>query len=635
MDARRAFADYMTKHGWVVVNCTTEADLAIVQACLPTDIVLSRDSDMIYYASIRTIWRPISKGRVLVYDVREVMATLGLNQAQFTVLGMVSRNDYNRNIPSLGSATNYTIVKELKEQDPIALLGSYLRHGRVVLKNTNQETFAASRSVFLELSQTILQPDPVPCQGSLTYDGLHEKFQALSQRYLLRQEGLKDARQAEKSASTDVVDGLPGSHSNSIRYTTTPLLIALKRMKHRSSARKGIKLYLGKQPKASARTAKKKELKPITSTTGKTDLFWAMVREHPKVSLDLGTVQANVQRSPVESDLEPHIMKCLQDITQNAARIKRSGQKLIGLFIEAAFVSPEPSDRVDSEEQEEENDQDEEDPEYTKSEHVQFFSVLLNYLYNEHPINTKTAVGKRVQQFIDRAVELQVWQASGNRSRSERMPYPASSLLRSVASELCTEVKRMYRHGSIELEKKLELMALLWQNEAINQKIQTLALKDFEVKSIRLAQPDVLYWLQEKPPGFLLSALLSGRGYTAIQLRPANGTSYVLLMERLPLYILPTEMGDLQCQFQGLVKILQVRAAMRTTIELHKELQIAKTHDENEEVDDSQSYTDVSWMYKEPPAEFNSSVVVASSPIAPSITPCGSGVDDDHDSDHA
>ena len=116
MDARRAFADYMTKHGWVVVNCTTEADLAIVQACLPTDIVLSRDSDMLYYASIRTIWQPISKGRVLVYDVREVMATLGLNQAQFTVLGMVSRNDYNRNIPSLGSATNYTIVKELKEQ---------------------------------------------------------------------------------------------------------------------------------------------------------------------------------------------------------------------------------------------------------------------------------------------------------------------------------------------------------------------------------------------------------------------------------------------------------------------------------------------------------------------------------------
>ncbi|KAF9944339.1 hypothetical protein BGZ70_004774, partial [Mortierella alpina] len=181
-----------------VISCTTEADVAIAQACKPTDIVLSRDSDMLYYASIRTIWRPISKGRVLVYDVQEVMATLGLNQAQFTVLGMVSRNDYNRNIPSLGSATNYTIVKELKEQDPCALLGGYLRHGRVVLKNTNQENFAASRRVFLELSQTILQSDPVPSERSLTYDGLQEKFQALSQSYLLRQERLKEARQAEK-----------------------------------------------------------------------------------------------------------------------------------------------------------------------------------------------------------------------------------------------------------------------------------------------------------------------------------------------------------------------------------------------------------------------------------------------------
>ena len=108
MDARRAFADYMIEHGWVVVNCTTEADLAIAQACLPTDIVLSRDSDMLYYASIRTIWRPISKGRVLVYDIKEDMATLGLNQAQFTVLGMVSRNDYSRNIDdNISAIENY------------------------------------------------------------------------------------------------------------------------------------------------------------------------------------------------------------------------------------------------------------------------------------------------------------------------------------------------------------------------------------------------------------------------------------------------------------------------------------------------------------------------------------------------
>lgn len=113
-DARRAFADYMLEHGWVVVYCPTEADLAIAKACQPTDIVLSRDSDMLYYASIRTIWRPISKGKILVYDVNEVLATLRLNRVQLTVLGLVSRNDYNRNIPSLGSATNYTIVKELE-----------------------------------------------------------------------------------------------------------------------------------------------------------------------------------------------------------------------------------------------------------------------------------------------------------------------------------------------------------------------------------------------------------------------------------------------------------------------------------------------------------------------------------------
>ncbi|KAG0208981.1 hypothetical protein BGX31_002229 [Mortierella sp. GBA43] len=71
-------------------------------------------------------------------------------------------------------------------------------------------------------------------------------------------------------------------------------------------------------------------------------------------------------------------------------------------------------------------------------------------------------------------------------------------------------------------------------------------------------------------------------GYTTIQIRPANSTSYVLLMQQSPLYHLPTEMGDLRPQFQGLVRLLQTRVAMRTTIELYKELQKTPAADDAE-----------------------------------------------------
>ncbi|KAI1294072.1 hypothetical protein EDD11_008261, partial [Mortierella claussenii] len=122
-----------------------------------------------------------------------------------------------------------------------------------------------------------------------------------------------------------------------------------------------------------------------------------------------------------------------------------------------------------------------------------------------------------------------------------------------------------------------------------------------------------------------------GRGYTLIQLRPANCTSYVLLMQRSPMYVLPTEMNGLRTQFQDLVKILQTRAAMLKTIELYKELQMSKADDEDDEEDESLIETDISWMYEEPSSEFNSNLVLASSPPEPGMDPYSSDMEDDLD----
>jgi|SRR5690554_3445255 len=103
---RQAFATYLRHAGWSVVECQTEADIKVARDFMPGDIVLSRDSDMLMYESISTVWRPISAGRILVYDEPSALAALGINRTQLIVLGIVSKNVYNANIPSLGCATN-------------------------------------------------------------------------------------------------------------------------------------------------------------------------------------------------------------------------------------------------------------------------------------------------------------------------------------------------------------------------------------------------------------------------------------------------------------------------------------------------------------------------------------------------
>lgn len=64
------------------------------------------------------MWRPVVKRdefKVLEYNKVSVLAQIGLSTTKFTALASVSSNDYNKNIPSLGIATNYKIIKDLPD----------------------------------------------------------------------------------------------------------------------------------------------------------------------------------------------------------------------------------------------------------------------------------------------------------------------------------------------------------------------------------------------------------------------------------------------------------------------------------------------------------------------------------------
>ena len=91
----------------------TEADLAIAIDANPGDIIISCSSDMLAYESIVTLWRRVSKGMILVYSIPDLLSALGITCAQLTALAVVSRNDYNKNIWSLGPATNFSTIKSV------------------------------------------------------------------------------------------------------------------------------------------------------------------------------------------------------------------------------------------------------------------------------------------------------------------------------------------------------------------------------------------------------------------------------------------------------------------------------------------------------------------------------------------
>jgi hypothetical protein len=113
---REGFVEFLQGRQLDSRLCQTEADIAIAADCQTQDIVLSQDSDFFAYDSVTTIWRPVGKldeAKVLEYGRAAVLAQVGLSTTKLTALACVSCNDYNTNIPSMGIATNYSIIKDL------------------------------------------------------------------------------------------------------------------------------------------------------------------------------------------------------------------------------------------------------------------------------------------------------------------------------------------------------------------------------------------------------------------------------------------------------------------------------------------------------------------------------------------
>ncbi|KAG0356494.1 hypothetical protein BGZ54_000704, partial [Gamsiella multidivaricata] len=93
---------------------------------------------------------------------------------------------------------------------------------------------------------------------------------------------------------------------------------------------------------------------------------------------------------------------------------------------------------------------------------------------------------------------------------------------------------------------------------------------------------------------------IGDRGFQAFELRPADGQSYVTLFHLHHLQELPVNMNNLKIHFQGLTKLIQIRA----------------TDGEKQKDEGIQEENDMSWLYDRR-EDLNVNLFLASSPGYP------------------
>lgn len=68
------------------------------------------------------------------------------------------------------------------------IVSAYLRDGKVVTRNTQQETFEASMRVFIDQLQTRIEPVVFQMPSQVVFDACRQRFEDLMQRYNLRKQ---------------------------------------------------------------------------------------------------------------------------------------------------------------------------------------------------------------------------------------------------------------------------------------------------------------------------------------------------------------------------------------------------------------------------------------------------------------
>jgi hypothetical protein len=90
-DLEALFVTTARQEGWTVVVAEGEAEVAIGRT---GGIVMSSDSDMLFYPKVKAVIRPIERN-FYYYEKKDILDSLLISNEAFTVLGILSDNDYD------------------------------------------------------------------------------------------------------------------------------------------------------------------------------------------------------------------------------------------------------------------------------------------------------------------------------------------------------------------------------------------------------------------------------------------------------------------------------------------------------------------------------------------------------------
>ncbi|GJJ78542.1 hypothetical protein EMPS_10901 [Entomortierella parvispora] len=488
---RRSLAQYLQSQGWTVVECISEADIAIAQDCT----------------------KPVLQ--LLAWSLVTTTLRIYLDWACTRIL--ISSNHWKKS-PALAI-------------DVRTMVNAYMDHEDVVCKQSSAAHFDSALKVFSLQEFTLPTPAvllQLPCENG----GVHQADASLTHESVLQRRKnlhlrLSEVEVESRLTSSNLVrEGPPAfnRYSTVDRAPLEPPPPHASGRKYKYRQRYAIKTRsrmtehdpprLMKQHKWIPWTAppaspwelevKPPSQKPKTpdpplaskasgasgvpdtpkpppkpiSEMEKFELVNRLEREHPTRTLSVGTINANMKRAWSKKklcdndgksiDLRPRMKWHLQKVVKLSYDLKITCERAIGIFLESLSVADESeklimsclclpfttSETVTGELQDANGEIVKAMEHDSKLERrngpVRFFLSLLTAMHSGTRPATTSKYGKAVCLFMDKAGDNLTLP-----DNSMRILYPASSFVRTSAVQLCAQYSRHFKQGTIELCKQI------------------------------------------------------------------------------------------------------------------------------------------------------------------------------------
>ena len=153
---KRIFLETASKLGCNVKSRRGEADVHIGSLPLKeNEVVVSGDSDLLFYTNVHDILRPLGNGNFLLYNKSDLLRLLQVTAVQWASIGIVSGNDYDKNIKGFGISTNHKLISEISGKDITTIIVQYLKLDNVKKANVSSTAFKAAVKIFDKQTEDI------------------------------------------------------------------------------------------------------------------------------------------------------------------------------------------------------------------------------------------------------------------------------------------------------------------------------------------------------------------------------------------------------------------------------------------------------------------------------------------------